>query len=1294
MILRNQARRVFFTIIYGVLMNKTSVSRMEVLLSCASRTVHQRPEHCIPTYFYGALMKKGLVFLMAALLPLFFTFVSCGGAIENNGGVPQAISVTGATLNQSEMGLAVGESKTLKETVLPSNASNRDVVWECSDTAIASVTKGRVKGESPGKATITVRTNDGGYTATCNITVTSAVVPVTGLLLSPKTLDITTGQSQHLTATVQPDNATNKDVTWNSSNPGVATVTNGLVTAVAKGSAAITVRTNDGGYTETCNITVTAAVVPVTGVTISPKTLDITTGQSQHLTATAQPGNATNKDVSWTSSNPGVATVTNGLVTAVAKGSAAITVRTNDGGYTETCAVTVTSVVVPVTGVTISAKTLDITTGQSQHLTATVQPGNATNKDVTWTSSNPGVATVTNGLVTAVAKGSAAITVRTNDGGYTETCAVLVKAAGNEQGVYMAGYIDNNAALWVNGVLQRLHDGDESKAHSVFVSGGNVYAAGREYNTAMLWVNGVPQRLGPVNGFSNANSVFVSGGNVYVAGYEYNAATLWINGVPQHLGDGEYASVANSVFVSGSDVYVTGYEYALGYGNLATLWVNGVPQRLSLNKNAFANSVFVSGGNVYVSGYEYVERSSVATLWVNGVPRSLSDGKYESRANSVFVSGGDVYVSGYEHAPEYGNLATLWVNGVSQRLSSLSNSYANSVFASGGDVYVAGSENNTVALWVNGVPQQMGEKSGASGAISVFVDKGGAVSSISLEPTLALVVSQTRTLLPAILPINALDKSVAWSSDRPEIASVDSETGRVTARAPGVARITVKTRDGGYTAHCDVTVSPIDISVTGISLNQTAMSLPIGGTGQLMAAIQPSDATNQDLTWSSSAPAVATVSRNGLVKALTPGNATITATTADGGKTAACAVTVRAASDEPDVYVAGRKQYLSWPSGNQAALWVNGASKRLSNGNESSHANSVFVSGNDVYVAGFENNTATLWVNGVPQYLGHGSNYSYANSVFVSGNNVYVTGYEYLQSCHVATLWVNGVPQRLSDVKYQSEANCVFVSGSDVYVTGYEYVTGKGNKAALWVNGVPQHIDPANNVCVNSVFVSGDNVYVTGYEYVTDDSAIATLWVNGVPQRLTDGEHDSYANSVFVSGGDVYVVGSENVPQQQYNLVTLWVNGVPQRLTDGAYEAKANSVFVSGSDVYVAGGEYNARGYNLVTLWVNGVPQYLGEGSEMPGARSVFVDKGGAVSSISLEHTLTLAVGQVKTLAPAILPINALNKSVTWSSDWPEFASVDSATGQVTARAPGTATITATTQDGGHKASCVVTIAP
>ena len=348
---------------------------------------------------------------------------------------PPTVAVTSVSVSPTSVSLTEGESKALSATVSPGDATDKSVSWTSSAPDVATVSStGSVTAVKAGSATITVKTTDGGKTATCAVTVNAKVFPVTGVTLDAKTKELVEGDSFTLKATVAPDNATDKSVTWTSSAPEVATVdANGKVTAVKAGSATITVTTKDGSKTATCAVTVKPKVYPVTGVSLDKETATLFEGETTTLTATIAPDNATDKSVTWTSSAPEVATVdANGKVTAVKAGSATITVTTTDGGKTATCTVTVKA---HVASVTLDKTTLTLTAGESASLTATVNPDYAEDKSVTWTSSAPDVASVdANGKVTAVKAGTATITVTTTDGGMTATCAVTVQAAtgGNE----------------------------------------------------------------------------------------------------------------------------------------------------------------------------------------------------------------------------------------------------------------------------------------------------------------------------------------------------------------------------------------------------------------------------------------------------------------------------------------------------------------------------------------------------------------------------------------------------------------------------------------------------------------------------------------------------------------------------------------------------------------------------------------------------------------------------------------------------------------------------------------------
>ncbi|MDE7090714.1 MAG: Ig-like domain-containing protein, partial [Bacteroidales bacterium] len=325
----------------------------------------------------------------------------------------------------------------LTATVAPQNATNKNVSWTSSDETIATVSEtGMVSALMPGSVTVTATTEDGGFTATKTLTVD--IVPVTGVSLDKKTLAlIYKGSAGSLTATVMPANATFKTVTYTSTDESVATVDGGSVSAKGAGTAKIIVRTEHGNFTDTCVVTVEK--IDVVGVSLNKKSLSIANNKTQRLVATITPNNPSDKTLTWTSTDESVATVspmsgdqTRGTVTPVGNGEAKIIVTTGDGGFTDTCAVSVSNVVSePVTAVVICSKTATLTLGGSgRMLTAKVLPEEASNKKITWESTDETVATVSaKGVITSIAAGQTFIIVKTVDGGLADTCTVTVKAA-------------------------------------------------------------------------------------------------------------------------------------------------------------------------------------------------------------------------------------------------------------------------------------------------------------------------------------------------------------------------------------------------------------------------------------------------------------------------------------------------------------------------------------------------------------------------------------------------------------------------------------------------------------------------------------------------------------------------------------------------------------------------------------------------------------------------------------------------------------------------------------------------
>lgn len=357
-------------------------------------------------------------------------YATCRVEVTSGGG---SVPVESVEVSPRNISIAVGETYQLSAHVNPSNASNQKIDWESHSSAFATVdSSGRVTGVAPtGRVDIWAEANENhNIYDTCVVEVTNggSSIPVESVEVSPKTVTVAVGETVQLSAHVLPTNATNQGIDWESYSSAYATVdSSGRVTGVTPtGRVDIWAEANeDHNIYDTCQVKVVSQIVHVTGVSLNKSQMDIMPGSSETLVATITPGDATDTSVTWSSSNSSIATVDgNGTVTAVKAGSATITVSTNDGGYTATCNVTVG---VPVTGVTLNKSTLNLDISQTETLVATVLPNNATNKNVTWSSSNTSVATVnSNGLVNPVGNGTCTITVTTQDGGYKATCSVTV----------------------------------------------------------------------------------------------------------------------------------------------------------------------------------------------------------------------------------------------------------------------------------------------------------------------------------------------------------------------------------------------------------------------------------------------------------------------------------------------------------------------------------------------------------------------------------------------------------------------------------------------------------------------------------------------------------------------------------------------------------------------------------------------------------------------------------------------------------------------------------------------------
>ena len=412
--------------------------------------------------FFGVLWKILLVIII--LIIGFMLLIQFGVISFSSSIMPDAI-----LLNQNEVGIKKGKSYQLVATVLPENANNKQVIWSSSDPKIVKVneTTGYITGVKEGTAIITVKTLINDISTDCVVNVTGKDVLISGISFYQKNINIAVGYTHTLSYAVNPKNASGTNLTFSSSDPSVAIVNqDGIIKGLKEGNAIITVSARNGIVKDTTYVTVykKGATTVVNGSPITtttyPKsikldntTLNLKQGTTSQVIATISPSDA-NQSISWTSSNTRVATVdSNGLIRAVGIGTATIIARTvND--LTANVKVTVGDYSLNVKNIMITTNYIVLPVGISKQLAVAFTPANASNKTVSWSSSNPSVATVDNsGNVKAISPGSTIIKATSNDGGYTDTATIEVTSNKNEIDEKTIAFSESSYTVGVNGTI-------------------------------------------------------------------------------------------------------------------------------------------------------------------------------------------------------------------------------------------------------------------------------------------------------------------------------------------------------------------------------------------------------------------------------------------------------------------------------------------------------------------------------------------------------------------------------------------------------------------------------------------------------------------------------------------------------------------------------------------------------------------------------------------------------------------------------------------------------------------------
>ncbi len=847
-------------------------------------------------------MKSKLALLFISLLALTGMAVSCEQPETE-------LLVTSVSISQPSAEMVVGEVVNLKALVTPSNAlDGLEIVWASSKQSVATVTQEGVV-TAIAEGTTTISATVAGKTGSCLVTVVKGFVAVESIEFDSPELSMVEGDEVTLTATVKPDDATEKAVSWDSSDKAIVTVDKyGKVKAVKEGEAIITAKA--GEKTAECKVKVSAKKIDVSMVMLSKTELSMIVGEEFTITATIVPENATVQTVQWSTSDSSIATVEEGKVTAIKEGTAKIVAYVD--GKTAECAVTVDYI--PVQSITLDKSSLTLYEGEDYTLSATISPENATYKDITWTTNDAKIVTVEDGKVVAVKKGTATIKAEANGKsalcqievlsslaeislskselsmivGDTETLTAIITPADAtlREGIKWVSSDKNVATVDDNGKVKAVKEGTatisatvEGKKAECQVSVDYIHVSSIDISQteATLYIGDavtLSATLNPNNVTYNTIEWISSNNDVVTVG-ENGLVTAVGKGtaIVSARSDGQEANCTFTVLVPLSSLSFDQSSLSLFNGATAQLSVIKAPSDATLKGEVIWNS----------------SNTSVATVSSDGLVTAIKKGS----ANITASVDGCTAVCAVNVLASVTGISLNKASATINRGESLQLSY--SVLPAGatlqGQVSWASSNPSVATVDTQGNVQAIGagtaditvslEGFTATCRITVVVP----VSSVSLnKTTLAMTKGETITLVATVNPSDATDKKVSWSSSNPAIVTVDN-SGNVMAMVSGTATITATA--GDKTAKCTISVTT---PVTSVSLDRSSITLEEEQSTTLVATVSPNDADDKTVTWESSNSSIASVDSNGKVYAVKEGQAVVTATA--GSKSASCTVNV------------------------------------------------------------------------------------------------------------------------------------------------------------------------------------------------------------------------------------------------------------------------------------------------------------------------------------------------------------------------------------------------------------------
>lgn len=1180
----------------------------------------------------------------------------------------QPVPIQYLKLSNQFLNLLQFGADTLSYTVFPENTTEQ-VCWSSSNDSVAIVIDGAIIARNVGETTIYAQRPDGNVLDSCKVSVLADVCPLEKIELAKHEINMFVMNSDTIDFQLFPANTTEGKLQWTSSDNQIAVVNCGIVTALREGQVTIYVSGANGGVSDSCIVSVAPHTYPLQALVLSKHDITLFEMESDTLTCTLSPKNTTENEIQWISDDNHVAVVNNGIVTALRAGNTTVRALGAGGRIVDECDI---SVLCKVSGVTLSKHEDVSETGRTIMLTATVYPSRAENKQVRWKSSNEQVATVNNGTVKTDQTGDAFIIVTTVDGEYSDSCLLTV--------------VNPVSGLSIDSTKVSLFEGDDFNLKAIVEPSD-------ARNKEISWVSSDSSVATVIDG--NVHAVKAGQATIVAVTREGGHVRTCAVFVYKHVSDIKFDFESDSVALY-KDESMTLSPIVLPdeAPNKELAWSTSNPDAVAVDQ---LGKITAKGQGIAVVTATSKDNPEISASIVVRVKKHVEDiavecvsqiYEGESFKLKTIIYPADADDRGLSYSSDNDSVVTVDADGTvravragSATLTVVSNDGGKTsqcviaVLCHVSSVKfetpnITGYVNTEIPLNVIVLPERATNKNvkweSSNEDVAMITNKGklrlwapGEATvtvtsednpdatatlnvkvsvhseSVVLDKTAAdLFEGESLQLNASIEPYN--DPSlIEWSSGNESIATVSS-SGLVQAIALGTVTVRAQAKDNPeHYATCNVNVKR---HVKSVSISSSTSFIYKGTTFQYKAVVSPSDASDKSVIWTSSDESVATVDRNGVVNGVGVGYATITVTTNDLGFTASKRISVEPCIDK--VEASPSSQYMEQYSDGILTWYLDEGAIPLQA---------------TVYPSDYPNRNVT-WSSNMPSVVDVVNGQIMPKSAGTAVLTVTTEGYKNNNEPATATITVR-VREHVSSVSL-SESELSLYTG-DTYTLIPTVLPSSADDNVTWGTSNPLvvRVDGGVLTAVSPGTATITVITLDGYK-----TASCKVSVQEAITRITS---ISFENSnLTLKKGSTVTLAPVIMPAEATKKELHWEVSNPdviQLMNNDAAQVSVKAL------------DY---GENIE------VRATANDGSAIYAVCTITVPK---VAKIELNpSTLTIPEKGNATLTATVLPLEAFDRSVTWSSDDPAVATVtgtgNSAT--VIAVASGSTTIRATANDG------------